>query len=54
MIVFRYGLNRQNKCCYNYEIPKSYISLIVTNATYVNRDINVIDTKDAEEEWIDI
>ncbi|XP_011859099.1 PREDICTED: uncharacterized protein LOC105556611, partial [Vollenhovia emeryi] len=54
ILNIRYGLSRHNKCCHNYEIPNSYIRLIGTNVAYVNCDIDMINTEDSQEDWIDI
>ncbi|KYN09966.1 hypothetical protein ALC57_17904 [Trachymyrmex cornetzi] len=55
ILHIRYGLKRHDKCCYNYEIPISYIKLIGTSTAYNDKDDNVIDDTDFEDdEWIDI
>ncbi|XP_036329582.1 uncharacterized protein LOC118741720 isoform X2 [Rhagoletis pomonella] len=40
ILSIRYGLKRHNKCCTDYEIPRSYLKMIGTNKAYENQSID--------------
>lgn len=40
ILTIRYGLRRNNKCCYNYSLDEKTLNIIGTNKAYVQKHEN--------------
>lgn len=50
ILMVRAGLKRVNKCCHNFDLPKSVLDKIGTMAAYSSSSVTETETVDSEGE----